>query len=110
MGSNPTPSATLLPYLHEEQGEQGFICNLWIRKIYRPIAGASPSGRGSPSDDLWLEAARAGTLTADELLQACCARVFMLTGSYRATACKLGLDWRTIQRHLDGSPIGGKGV
>lgn len=82
------------------------VRNIWIRKVYRPIGSAGHSGGRSTGDDAWLEAALAGSLTAEEFLQAYCIRVFKLTGSYRATAQKLGLDWRTVRRHVDLAPQG----
>ncbi len=76
------------------------VSNIWIRKTYRPVSPARHADLATPRDDAWLDAARAGTLTADELLRAYCARVFSLTGNYRAAARKLKLDWRTVRLHL----------
>ncbi len=77
------------------------VVNIWIRKSYRPV-GRSPlaleAGLAGPT---WLEAARAGTLTAEQLLAGYCARIFAQIGSYRAAGRRLGLDWRTTRRYVE---------
>ena len=73
------------------------VRNIWIRKTYRPVAGAlAPS-----SEDAWLDAARTGRLTAEELLQGYCARAYSKTGNYRAVARALKLDWRTVRLNVE---------
>jgi hypothetical protein len=76
------------------------VRNIWIRKTYRPVTHARPPDAAPSGKEAWIEAAHAGTLTADELLEAYCARLFALTGNYRAAAGKLGLDWRTVRQYV----------
>lgn len=65
-----------------------------IRGEYRP-----PPAR--PADEAFMEAARAGALSAEELLRGYCTRVYARTRSYQETARLLGLDRRTVRAKID---------
>ncbi len=67
-----------------------------IRRNYRPSFRAS----ADPVEQC-LMAARAGELTAEELLQRYVAIIYSRTGSYEETARRLGLDRRTVKAKLD---------
>lgn len=72
------------------------VRNILIRKTYHPsrthAAGAC---------DTLLEAVRARSLTADELLRKYCTLVYADTGNYVETARRLGLDRRTVKDRVD---------
>lgn len=68
------------------------VRNYLIRKDYRPVLGRAVSGPGSLSDDFLN-----GRLTGEELLRSYCVLVYKQTGSYEATARRLGLDRRTVK-------------
>jgi transcriptional regulator with PAS, ATPase and Fis domain len=72
------------------------VKNVLIRRNYRP------SGMGSedPVEEFAAEA-RAGRLTADELLGRYVTIVYSRTGSYEETARRLGLDRRTVKSKVD---------
>src|SRR5262245_17460353 len=72
------------------------VRNVLIRREYRPPPPAPASAR----EDL-AQAVCAGGLTADELLRRYCTLVFADTGSYQATARRLGLDRRTVRARVD---------
>jgi transcriptional regulator with AAA-type ATPase domain len=75
------------------------VRNVLVRREYRP-----PSKRdNSPPDQrqALLRAVEEGRLTADELVQAYCALVYAETGSYEATARRIGLDRRTVKAKVD---------
>jgi DNA-binding NtrC family response regulator len=48
--------------------------------------------------------ARAGTMTADELLSRYCTLVYQMTGSYEETARRLNIDRRTVKAKLRPNP------
>jgi hypothetical protein len=50
--------------------------------------------------------ARAGRLTADELLRRYVTIVYSRTGSYEETARRLGLDRRTVKAKVDAALLG----
>jgi hypothetical protein len=68
------------------------VRNVLIRRDYRP----QPSPMSAPADELAGEF-RAGTLTADRLLQKYCAHIYRQTGSYEEAARRLRLDRRTVK-------------
>ena len=72
------------------------IKNVLIRRNYRP-SRAAPS---NPTDE-FAEAARAGRLSADELLSRYVTMVYSRTRSYEETARRLGLDRRTVKAKID---------
>ena len=72
------------------------IKNVLIRRNYRPSRAAPEN----PVDE-FAEAARAGTLTADELLSRYVTMVYSRTRSYEETARRLGLDRRTVKAKVD---------
>ena len=69
------------------------VMNVLVRKEYRPPVRA---GRGGG----WVDALRAGELTAEEVLRRYCALVYERTGSYSETARRLGLDRRTVRARV----------
>jgi len=75
------------------------VRNVLIRKHYRPstLVNAAPSS----ARQRVLAAVETGALTADELLQAYCTLVYAETGSYEATARRIGLDRRTVRAKTD---------
>lgn len=75
------------------------VRNIWIRKTYRPVAGATAPSL-SP-EDAWLNSVREGTLTAEELLQGYCVRIYSKTRNYRTAARSLNLDWRTVRLNVE---------
>jgi len=72
------------------------VKNVLIRRNYRP----SGSGAEDPVEEFAAEA-RAGRLTADELLGRYVTIVYSRTGSYEETARRLGLDRRTVKSKVD---------
>jgi len=72
------------------------VRNILIRKTYQPsrtyAAGACYA---------FLEAVRARSLSADELLRKYCTLVYADTGNYVETARLLGLDRRTVKDRVD---------
>jgi hypothetical protein len=72
------------------------IKNMLIRRNYCP----SRIGLENPADE-FAEGARAGTLTADELLSRYVTMVYSRTRSYEETARRLGLDRRTVKAKVD---------
>lgn len=67
------------------------IRNLLVRGEYHPSKSVNQT---------WLEQAREGQLTADELLTAYCRHVHNQTGTYEATATRLNLDRRTVRARV----------
>jgi transcriptional regulator with PAS, ATPase and Fis domain len=72
------------------------IKNVLIRRNYRPSRAAPEN----PADE-FAEAARAGRLSADELLSRYVTIVYSRTRSYEETARRLGLDRRTVKAKID---------
>ncbi len=76
------------------------VRNVLIRRAYVP-----PRSRFTQADpdahDALLGPMLAGELTADELLRRYCTLVYASTGSYEATARRLGLDRRTVRAKVD---------
>ena len=70
--------------------------NVLIRRNYRPTHAA-------PDDpaDAFAADARAGRLTADELLSRYVTLVYSRTASYEETARRLGLDRRTVKAKVN---------
>jgi len=54
----------------------------------------------------FLQQAREGRLTAEELLGAYVTTVYSRTGSYEETARRLGLDRRTVKAKVDTALLG----
>jgi transcriptional regulator with AAA-type ATPase domain len=77
------------------------IKNVLIRRNYRPSRSASDN----PVDE-FVEAARAGSLSADELLTRYVTVIYSRTRSYEETARRLGLDRRTVKAKVDGAMLG----
>src|SRR4030081_3202427 len=67
------------------------VKNVLIRRNYRP----SSAGPADAVEE-FAQDARAGKLTADELLSRYVTIVYSRTGSYEETARRLGLDRRTV--------------
>jgi len=72
------------------------VKNVLIRRNYRP-AGAGPAD----AVEEFVEDARAGRLTAGELLARYVTVVYSRTGSYEETARRLGLDRRTVKAKVN---------
>jgi transcriptional regulator with PAS, ATPase and Fis domain len=72
------------------------VKNVLIRRNYRPALAAAPD----PVEEFAREA-RAGLLTADELVGRYVTVVYSRTGSYEETARRLGLDRRTVKAKVD---------
>jgi hypothetical protein len=72
------------------------VKNVLIRRNYRPSGAGNPD----PVEEFAAEA-RAGRLTADELLGRYVTIVYSRTGSYEETARRLGLDRRTVKSKVD---------
>jgi len=72
------------------------VKNVLIRRNYRP-------SRGAPEDpvDEFAAEARAGRLTAEDLLGRYVTIVYSRTASYEETARRLGLDRRTVKAKVD---------
>jgi hypothetical protein len=77
------------------------VRNVMIRGAYHP-----PSVPRADVEDEFLEALRAGSLSADDLLRHYCTHVYLRTGSYIETARRLGLDRRTVRAKVDLSLVG----
>ena len=75
------------------------VRNVLIRKEYLPPRVSSRDTQNPR--ELLLGATRDGRLTAEELLQSYCVLVYAETGSYEATARRLGLDRRTVKAKVD---------
>lgn len=77
------------------------VRNIMVRREYHPMQ-VHPNDAAS---DL-TAAIRAGRLTESELVTAYCKIVFQQSGSYRAAAQRLQIDWRTVKARLnDGEKI-----
>jgi transcriptional regulator with AAA-type ATPase domain len=72
------------------------VKNVLIRRNYRPSRQAPED----PVEEFALEA-RAGRLTADELLSRYVTIVYSRVASYEETARRLGLDRRTVKARID---------
>ena len=72
------------------------VKNVLIRRNYQP---SRPRAR-NPVEQFGLDA-RAGRLSADELLTRYVTIVYSRTGSYEETARRLGLDRRTVKAKVD---------
>lgn len=71
------------------------VRNLMIRREYRPARSPRPTRDGI------FDAALRGELPVDTLLQRYCTLVYSQTGSYEATARRIGLDRRTVKAKID---------
>ena len=75
------------------------VRNVLVRKRYVPPRRPADSPHGA--GDALAAAVAAGTLSADELLRRYVTLVYSQTGSFDATAKRLGIDWRTVKAKLD---------
>ena len=74
-----------------------------IRNCYTPTGACNSVGDPSKVADnqpAWAGSAVAGNLTADQLVQHYCHWIHQKTGSYEATARKLGIDRRTVKAKI----------
>ena len=78
------------------------VKNVLIRKNYRPSRAVA---EGNPVEEFVGEA-RAGKLTAEELLRGYVTLVYSRTESYEETARRLGLDRRTVKAKVDRGLLG----
>jgi transcriptional regulator with PAS, ATPase and Fis domain len=76
------------------------VRNVLIRRAYVPPKSrfSQPS---ADTHDAFVGPMLEGRLTADELLRRYCTLVYAATGSYEATARRLGLDRRTVRAKVD---------
>ncbi|MCX5771147.1 MAG: sigma 54-interacting transcriptional regulator [Candidatus Hydrogenedentes bacterium] len=74
------------------------VRNILIRKTYHPTQGVSALPK--PREE-FLDAVKAGRLTADDLLRKYCTLVYAETGSYLETGRRLGIDRRTVKERID---------
>jgi transcriptional regulator with PAS, ATPase and Fis domain len=72
------------------------VKNVLIRRNYRPALGAADD-----AVDEFANQAKAGRLTADELLVRYVTIVYSRTGSYEETARRLGVDRRTVKAKVN---------
>ena len=72
------------------------VRNLLLRREYRP---ADPHGGSDPDSDL-VAGFRAGTFTAEELLNAYARIVYERTGTFEAAGRCLCMDRRTVKRRV----------
>ena len=72
------------------------IRNILIRQTYKPIEVHTHKAR----EDFARSVAE-GSFDAEELLRRYCTLVYADTGSYQATARRLGLDHRTVKSRID---------
>jgi len=77
------------------------VKNVLIRRNYRP----SQAGAGDPIEE-FAQSARAGQLSADELLTRYITLVYSRAGTYEETARSLGLDRRTVKAKVDSDFLG----
>ena len=77
------------------------VKNVLIRRNYRPVR----TGVEDPLEE-FAQDARAGRLSADELLRRYVTIVYSRTGSYEETARQLGLDRRTVKSKVDERLLG----
>lgn len=77
------------------------VRNILVRNAYQPPQTAA----GAPVE-AFLEAVRAGSLTAEALLDGYCTLVYAAAGSYQETARRLGLDRRTVKARVDTGFLG----
>lgn len=81
------------------------VRNIWIRRSYQPALDGADPATGDRADRVG-NRMRLGELTAEELLREYCAIVFGLTGSYKETASRLNLDWRTVKAKVGAAENG----
>lgn len=76
------------------------VRNILVHGDYLPALPAERDGRGASAAGDWLEAARDGALTLDELLHHYCRQVVDEAGTLEEAARRLGADRRTVRRYL----------
>ena len=72
------------------------VRNVLVRNQYRPLRRKSRSAMTALQ-----EGVKEGTLTVEEVLRHYVSRVHADTDNYLETARRLGIDHRTVRRHLD---------
>lgn len=79
------------------------VSSIMIRNCYSPAGACNSAGdvsKLSANQPAWVGSALVGNLTADQLLQQYCHWIHQKTGSYEATARKLGIDRRTVKAKI----------
>ena len=71
------------------------VRSILIREEYRP-----PDTRGLGSEELVLEQWNRVEFSLDELARQYCRQAYRVTGSYGEAARKLGVNWRTVKKHV----------
>ncbi len=72
------------------------VRNLMIRRNYRPVRAKSAA------TERLFEPAERGEISVEELISRYCTLIYSMTGSYEASARRIGLDRRTIKAKIDG--------
>lgn len=105
-------SREVLGWIHEHLGDdygwpgnfrelEQCVRNVLIRGEYRPLRRQSPGVREEMARE-FVE----GRLSAEEQLRRYCTMVYAQTGSYVATAERLGIDRRTVKGRIDEGLLG----
>lgn len=79
------------------------VSSIMIRGSYLPTRSSKATVENasvSKNQPTWARSAVAGDLTADQLIQHYCQWIHQKTGSYEATARKLGIDRRTVKAKI----------
>ncbi len=76
------------------------VRNIMIRGTYVPL-GSTTTGEPADSRRAFGEKVATGGFSSDELMRHYFTLVYAETGSYKAAADRLGVDWRTVQKKVD---------
>jgi transcriptional regulator with AAA-type ATPase domain len=79
------------------------VRNVLVRGAYRPARAVGPDAEPPLAQQI-----EQGALTADELLERYCTIVYRSSGSYEATARRLGLDRRTVKARVQAAAARGR--
>lgn len=78
------------------------VRNVLVRKSYAPPKPAEASTNSGDAVEQLAAAMREGKLTAEDVIREYCRIVYRQTGSYEATARRVGLDRRTVKAKVAG--------
>jgi hypothetical protein len=79
------------------------VRNILVHGAYEPPLAALAAGGHSGAAGDWVDAARAGRLTMDELLHHYCRQMVGAAGSLEEAARRLAADRRTVRRYVRGA-------